>query len=571
MAATNLADADLERQAFAMACKALPASLAPAAREAKLPTIASKILERLKFQRCAVAASLCPAVKLIVPTVGAPGVVTSNCTTPRQPPPTPDERISQLKVEGAELYGDELWFVDPAARSRLQKSIADAHKDQKILIACPSEEIRRICPEISGRALGAGAVLRLGGANVGGFCESDIAYAYRQLSRVLHPDKNPDLPDAPSAFRRLAEASDALRKSLEAQRAALAALTAVLGGEFPMTTGTRDRPQEPLFAEAMRLLHALCGLSGVGGVSHIPEAKHRATVAFVMSPAYRSVRSAPALLAEWMERDLLLEVFKGSALRSAFDCAPRRLRAQFVCLLVRALNAEAARCSGCVRPGWNEVLQNFPEIGPWRELRERLRRRALDDEDSVSDRGRSRSRSRGRGETPSKWGRKWRTAILAILPSALDAAVPPTDPEVRKLATVLWKDIVRWAQSCSEHALERGLALFRAKPGLIGRGLEDDASPAEWAFIPATDILLAVAEDVVGVTFEGIFADNPAGHQRLSLADCYRKAGGAKAGAPTAPPVQAASGPTPPMPALEDKAPAESGTLLSLLGSGARR
>ena len=31
-----------------------------------------------------------------------------------------------------------------------------------------------------GRVLGAGAVLRLGGAHLGGYGESDIAYAYRQ-------------------------------------------------------------------------------------------------------------------------------------------------------------------------------------------------------------------------------------------------------------------------------------------------------------------------------------------------------------------------------------------------------
>lgn len=32
-----------------------------------------------------------------------------------------------------------------------------------------------------GRVLGAGGVLRLGGAHLGGYGESDIAYAYRQV------------------------------------------------------------------------------------------------------------------------------------------------------------------------------------------------------------------------------------------------------------------------------------------------------------------------------------------------------------------------------------------------------
>ena len=34
--------------------------------------------------------------------------------------------------------------------------------------------------------LGAGAVLRLGGAHLGGYGESDIAYAYRQALRPGH-------------------------------------------------------------------------------------------------------------------------------------------------------------------------------------------------------------------------------------------------------------------------------------------------------------------------------------------------------------------------------------------------
>ena len=36
-----------------------------------------------------------------------------------------------------------------------------------------------------GRVLGAGAVLRLGGAHLGGYGESDIAYAYRQVCRLV--------------------------------------------------------------------------------------------------------------------------------------------------------------------------------------------------------------------------------------------------------------------------------------------------------------------------------------------------------------------------------------------------
>ena len=47
----------------------------------------------------------------------------------------------------------------------------------------------------AGQLLAAGAVLRLGGVHHGGYGESDINYAYRQLSRALHPDKNPGIPE----------------------------------------------------------------------------------------------------------------------------------------------------------------------------------------------------------------------------------------------------------------------------------------------------------------------------------------------------------------------------------------
>ena len=77
--------------------------------------------------------------------------------------------------------------------------VADAHKEQKILVGLPSDEVVRICPEAhsrdaqhiqysedivleqDGRVPFAGAVLRLGGAHLGGYGESDIAYAYRQV------------------------------------------------------------------------------------------------------------------------------------------------------------------------------------------------------------------------------------------------------------------------------------------------------------------------------------------------------------------------------------------------------
>ena len=94
-----------------------------------------------------------------------------------------------------ELFGDVPWFADSELRARLLEDVRQAHAAEKILVASPMEEIPRILPK-SGQVLGAGAVLRLGGVHHGGYGESDINYAYRQLSRALHPDKNPGSEEA---------------------------------------------------------------------------------------------------------------------------------------------------------------------------------------------------------------------------------------------------------------------------------------------------------------------------------------------------------------------------------------
>merc|ERR1712232_38246 len=138
-----------------------------------------------------------------------------------------------------------------------------AHKEQKIAVGSPMEEISRICPE-DGRILGSGGILRLGGARIGGFGESDIAYAYRQLSRVLHPDKNPHLTKAPMAFLCLTRAAEDLRTALSEQRRILQLFTGVLG--LSTTPEMLERPQEALLAETIRLLLTVCGASGEGDV-----------------------------------------------------------------------------------------------------------------------------------------------------------------------------------------------------------------------------------------------------------------------------------------------------------------
>jgi len=640
-------DEELEKQAQEMAEKALPASLPEAVRAAKLPAVKQKILERLKAQRNerTVALPASGGAKVL----GSQGDALVPVRTdkppppPAQPPPPgmppppgvscPTQTIE--RIDGVELCGDEPWFCDPSVRQRLRDSIAEAHKEQKILVAAPADEVNRICPQ-DGRVLGAGAVLRLGGAHLGGYGESDVAYAYRQLSRALHPDKNPDLPKAPAAFHRLSEAAEELRQGLNEQRTALQMIVASMSGQA--TPEMLERPQEALFAEACRLLTAVVGIVGEGDV--VGPAQGRAVAAFARSTMFYNCQLQP-LISEWFERNQLLELYASFPLRTAYDCAPKRYRAQFLCLLNRAAVAEAKRCGDFVRASWQGVMQTFPELSLWRELREGVRkrvweensvdtiaqqyipngrsrsrhrgcsrdrpadgrgaerrRRSRDDDDDDAETGAGRSKwdldgrrheswqgkERGRGQqentqnrqkdlewdsrwttsddpdrgrerqcdrerergrrkaitmhpqmgwTTCRWGRKWRTAISSVLPSAVDSAASVTDAEVRKLAAALWKDIAEWASSSE---LDRCLGLLKAdhqtsktfgwdskgEQAAAARGLEPGAPPAVWAFVPLADLLLAVGEGIVGLTTEGIFADNPAGHRRLLLAQCYK-------------------------------------------------
>ena len=118
---------------------------------------------------------------------------------PSEPSPEREGSSATAGVEGVELFGDVPWFADSELRARLLEDVRQAHAAEKILVASPMEEIPRILPK-SGQVLGAGAVLRLGGVHHGGYGESDINYAYRQLSRALHPDKNPGVEEAAIAF-----------------------------------------------------------------------------------------------------------------------------------------------------------------------------------------------------------------------------------------------------------------------------------------------------------------------------------------------------------------------------------
>lgn len=391
-------------------------------------------------------------------------------------------------------------------RRALRQKVVDAHAEQKILVGAPADEIRRICPG-GGRVLGAGAVLRLGGSTLGGYGEADINYAYRQLSRALHPDKNPDIPEAPDAFRRLSEAADELRAGLTEARNVLKAICATMGRAA--TPEMLERPQEALFAEATRMLHAVLALACEGEVPTV--ALSRSIPAFTTSASFGSCQ-AQVLLSEWFDQPRLLGLFASSSLRTAYDCAPKRYRAQFLCALNRATLSEARRHNDCVRGNWQEVMMQFPEICLWRDLRDKMRMRVCTVESDAGARPRRGSMwDDEEGQRTSAWAATWRERIRNVLPLNTDGAVLGTDHEVRVVAAALWRDIAEWVRK--EPDGERQLNLLTAELD-PAKEVQD-----EWAFVPLADIFLLVAEAIVGFSAEGIMAEARPGHERLCAAD----------------------------------------------------
>ncbi|CAE7667608.1 kidins220, partial [Symbiodinium necroappetens] len=419
------------------------------------------------------------------------------------------------KMPGIEVLGDEPWFSHVPTRRSLRERVVAAHAAQKILVAAPADEIKRICPG-PGRILGAGGVLRLGGSLLGGYGEADINYAYRQLSRALHPDKNPDIEEAHDAFKRLTDASAELKEGLEEQRNLLRAICLTMG--TAVTPEMLERPQEALFAEATRMLHAVLALTGEGEVPG--PALTRSLASFTASTTWTNSRPQ-VLLAEWFDMNRLLDLFGTPPLRTAYDCAPKRYRAQFLCAMNRATLAEAKRNNDCVRGNWQTVMMQYPEIGLWRDLREKIKLRVWTPE--ANEPGTKTRRGSmwddEEGKRTSTWATLWRDRIRNVLPRGIDSFVGAGDKEVRMMAAALWKDITEWAKGEGDCA--RHLNLFTAEPP--ANPDETAEAPEEWAFVPAADIFLVVGEGIVGITAEGLgAADAKPGHDRMTFSEAMQ-------------------------------------------------
>merc|ERR1719409_1791713 len=105
----------------------------------------------------------------------------------------------------------------------------------------------------------------------------------------------------------------------------------------------------------MRLLSAI--LSCSGGEGQVPSAaSSRATAAFIKSGHFTNVQGH-GLVQKWFATAQILTLLASPLMRTAFDCAPTRFRAQFLCLLNRVAIAEAAQKNGCVRSEWQDVMR----------------------------------------------------------------------------------------------------------------------------------------------------------------------------------------------------------------------
>eukprot|EP00746_Dinoflagellata_sp_MGD_P029042 gnl/MRDRNA2_/MRDRNA2_168715_c0_seq1.p1 gnl/MRDRNA2_/MRDRNA2_168715_c0~~gnl/MRDRNA2_/MRDRNA2_168715_c0_seq1.p1 ORF type:complete len:483 (+),score=69.52 gnl/MRDRNA2_/MRDRNA2_168715_c0_seq1:134-1450(+) len=234
-------------------------------------------------------------------------------------------------------------------------------------------------------------------------------------------------------------------------------------------------------------MSAVLALTGEGAVDDA--ASRRAVAAFTSATAFQGCYPQ-ALTKRWWDGPQLIDVLAGHPLRLAYDCAPKCFRAQFLCGLHRLLIVEASRSNGCCRPNWQKVMHQFPEMGLWRDLREKLKAQTWPDDCSGS---------------ASSWGEGWRNKVRNIFKQG--RAKEGTNKALRTLVIAMWRDV---ANSCIAQGLSQNVSLF------VADGADVNDSLVSWAFIPATDLLLVVGEGMIGVSAEGAFmgkAASPAENQ----------------------------------------------------------
>merc|ERR1719436_1197833 len=107
---------------------------------------------------------------------------------------------------------------------------------------------------------------------------------------------------------------------------------------------------------------AVLGLNGEGRCSDT--IKHRSALAFLPSSPSMAAMIAPAVTDSWYSRPDSLQLFATQMMRTAYECAPKQYRAQFICALSRLAWTEGVLGEN-VRDEWMLIARNFPEIKLW--------------------------------------------------------------------------------------------------------------------------------------------------------------------------------------------------------------
>lgn len=174
-------------------------------------------------------------------------------------------------------------------------------------------------------------------------------------------------------------------------------------------------------------------------------------------------------------------------------------------------------------------MAQFPEIGLWRDLLDKVRCRVLlGDDKEAGEEGKdallNQMACEDASNSVSPWAQQWRAIISDVLPRAGSGALPATDRELRLLADALWRDVADWARK--EANAEHHLELFTAEPSLAGAATSEEKAPKEaaWAYLPAMDLLLVVGEGILGITAEGAFTESGPASERRTFAAALRHA-----------------------------------------------
>eukprot|EP00931_Biecheleriopsis_adriatica_P121539 TRINITY_DN9660_c0_g1_i2.p1 TRINITY_DN9660_c0_g1~~TRINITY_DN9660_c0_g1_i2.p1 ORF type:complete len:545 (-),score=112.45 TRINITY_DN9660_c0_g1_i2:74-1675(-) len=361
-------EADLERQAEAIAQEQVPQNVPAAARAAKVQALKQQVLQRLRSAPAAPsapwqaqqgafaqvqkaqAAMPQPAVNSSVPAAfrgGAlmqasnPGLMKPGgllLQKPQAPPPW------EGKADPYAMLGDAAWFTPPKARS------------------APLQPV-------------------IGGC--GGHLPQHVP------ALIQPPGAAPVPPGAVGGVQ--ASPSEKAAGEESEELASLKRITTMLGCE--LTEKMRRDPRTALFEEACRLLMAVLGFMCEGNVA--PMLRSTVVTKGPFQPAFQGV-VPHMMLREWFETNdskSLLSLFSQDCLRQAFEAAEKSRQAQFVTLLSRAASVEVLRpgMNSKLRAPWQKILDTFPEVLIFRALVTHVRLRCWED---ARDRSRSRSPKR---------------------------------------------------------------------------------------------------------------------------------------------------------------------------------